>query len=158
MLQNQESPSSFAENRCNLQPFGKVLVGRDRALYPKTHDPPKYRPRSLAMLTSSNGMGSPWQNSCMALAIYCPTPGSVSISRLSLGNPPFRRTISLASPKSDSALRRHKPIGFMNEPISLSGADGSDFQQGNLWTKTGKNDATVSALVRCRSTSDTTFL
>ena len=60
--------------------------------------------------TSINGDGSPWTNSVMAFAMYCPTPGSASIVTLFLGIRPSL-TIMSASSLSDLARCLQSPIG-----------------------------------------------
>jgi len=107
------------------------------------------------MLESSSGWGSPWQNSSMAFAIYCPTLGRNSISSRVFGKRPFLLATSRAKPNNEDDLLFQRPNGCRKEPRSLSVAEASFFHDGYLWMNLEKNEATFSARVRCSKTSTT---
>lgn len=114
---------------------------------------PKYRSSTRAILPSRRGRASPWRNSKMAFAIYCPTPGNDSISSLFRGNRPPRDASCDAKSLSDLARRRHNPIGRSWRPMSYSLLAASFAQDEKRLVKLGRKAATVSALVRCSNTS-----
>jgi hypothetical protein len=83
--------------------------------------------------------------------------GSFSISSRLRGKTPRRFVISVARFSSEEARRRQRPIGFNCFRKSLDFPEAIAVQEGYRLMNLGRNSATTSALVRCKSTSDTIF-
>ena len=118
---------------------------------------PKKRSRTRAMLTSTSGCGLSKQNRRTALAMYCPTPGKASISSRVEGKRPFLAAMAAARALRRGALCAERPIGLRRASISSTLAVARVFQDEKRERKAGQKAATVSALVRWRRTSETTW-
>jgi hypothetical protein len=109
------------------------------------------------MLPSRRGSAPPWQKRRIAFVTYWPTPGMVSSTLRFRGNRPCRRATSTARARSTTARRRQSPRGRRRVSSSRSLAWARSAQEGNRWRNWGRNAPTVSARVRCSSTSATTL-
>lgn len=115
---------------------------------------PKWRSITRAMLLSSSGLRLWNTNSSTALATYCPTAGMASNLLRSAGKPPAA-TRAAASETSETALRRHSPMGRRRRCRSGAPAPARASHDGYADKNAGKNASMALAFVRCSKTSTT---